>query len=150
MPLKDRIDTEIKDAMRAKDQAALRALRAIKSAILLAETAEGHTGPLTEAEEMKLLTKQAAQRRDSISQFEANGRADLAVGEKEELAVIERYLPKALTPDELEAEVKRLIAEAGATGPADLGKVMKLASPALAGRADGKAISETVKRLLSN
>ena len=150
MSLKDRIDADIKTAMKAKDQAALRALRAIKSAILLAETAEGQSGTaLTEADELKLLTKQASTRKDAIAQFEANGRADLALTEKEELVVIERYLPQALSADELRAEVARLIAQVGATGPADLGKVMKLAQPALAGRVEGKALAEAVKQALS-
>ncbi len=150
MPLKDRIDADIKDAMRAKDQAALRALRAIKSAILLAETAEGKAGAsLTEADELKLLTKQASTRKDSIQQFEANGRADLALTEKEELVIIERYLPKALSADEMLAEVRRIVAEVGASSVADLGKVMKVAQPAMAGRVDGKALSEAVKQVLS-
>jgi uncharacterized protein len=150
MGLKATIDNDIKEAMKAKDQAALRALRAIKSAILLAETAEGKAGAeLSEAEEMKLLTKQASQRKDSIAQFEANGRADLAVGEKEELAIIERFLPKGLTEEELVEAVKKYIAEAGATTPADMGKVMKLATPALAGRVDGKLLSEAVKKALA-
>jgi uncharacterized protein YqeY len=151
MPLKETIDNNIKEAMKAKDQVGLRALRAIKSAILLAETAEGRTpgAPLTQAEEMQLLMKQAKQRKDSIEQFKANGRTDLATGEEEELVVIEKFLPKTLSPAELEAEVKKIIAEAGAKSPADMGKVMKLATPALAGRADGKAISDAVKKLLA-
>lgn len=151
MSLKATIDNEIKAAMKAKDQAALRALRAIKGAILLAETAEGHSPdqPLTQAEEMQLLIKQSKQRKDAIEQFELNGRPELAVGEKEELAIIERYLPKALTGDELAAAVKKIVAEVGATSAADMGKVMKAANAALAGQVDGKALSEIVKQVLS-
>lgn len=151
MPLKETIDNNIKEAMKAKDQATLRALRAIKSAILLAETAEGHVQgtPLSGPEEMQLLMKQAKQRKDSIEQFKANGRNDLAVAEEEELIVIEKFLPKTLTATELEAEIKKIIADVGAKNPADMGKVMKAATPALAGRADGKAVSEAVKKLLA-
>jgi uncharacterized protein len=151
MSLKEQIDQDIKQAMRDKDQAALRALRAVKSAILLAETSEGHVGtPLSAEEELKLVQKQARQRRDSIDQFTQNGRADLAATEAEELVVLERYLPKGLTEAELEAEVKAIIAEAGATTAADIGKVMKLASPRLAGRAEGKQINEVARSLLGS
>lgn len=151
MQLKEKLDQQIKEAMKAKEAATLRALRALKSAVLLAETAEGHAHgtPLTEQAEMQLLQKQAKQRRDSITQFEASGRADLALVEQEELAVIETFLPKALSPAELEAELRRIIAETGASGPAGLGQVMKAAQAQLAGRADGKSISETAKRLLA-
>jgi uncharacterized protein YqeY len=150
MPLKTQIDEAIKTAMRAKEADALRALRAIKSAILLAETAEGRpNGELSETEEMQLLTKQAKQRRDSIAQFDANGREDLAAIERAELAVIEGFLPKALSPNELETELRAIIAELGVSGPAALGQVMKTASGRLAGRADGKAISEMVRKLLA-
>lgn len=151
MSLKATIDNDIKLAMKAKDQAALRALRAIKGAILLAETAEGHDPdqPLTQAEEMQLLVKQSKQRKDAIEQFEKNGRPELAVGEKEELAIIERYLPKALSGDELLAAVKKIVAQVGATSAADMGKVMKAANAALAGQVDGKALSEVVKQVLS-
>jgi uncharacterized protein len=149
MSLKDTINDKIKEAMKARDEAGLRALRAIKAAILLAETAEGHTGDLTSEEEMKLLMKQSKQRKESIEQFNANGRADLAKIEMDELAVIETFLPKALTPEALEAEIKTIIAESGATSAKDLGKVMGAANKKLAGLADGKAIAEIVKRLLA-
>jgi uncharacterized protein YqeY len=150
MSLKETLDNRIKDAMRSKDQAALRALRAVKSAIMLVETSEGRTpGPLSADEEMAVLLKQAKQRKDSIEQFVKAGREDLAVGEREELVIIEEFLPKALTAEELEAEVKALIAEVGATSAKDLGKVMGVASKRLAGRADGKLVSETVKKLLA-
>ncbi|MEZ4777015.1 MAG: GatB/YqeY domain-containing protein [Bacteroidia bacterium] len=150
MSLKTTIEQDIKDAMRSKDQAALRALRAIKSAILLAETAEGHTSAdLSEDEEMKLLTKQAKQRKDSLAQFLASNRNDLAEKEQEELAIIERYLPKPFTTEELTAAIKNIVAEVGATSIKDMGKVMGLASKQLAGKADGKAISEVVKQILN-
>lgn len=134
--------------MKSRDQAALRALRAIKSAILLAETASGAAENLSEDEEMKLLTRQAKQRRDSIEQFEQNGRADLAVTEREELEVIERYLPKQMSEDEIRAELKAIIAQAGASGAGDIGKVMGLASKAMAGKADGKMINQIARALL--
>jgi uncharacterized protein len=150
MSLKTRIDEDIKVAMKAKDQASLRALRAIKSVILLAETETGRDGkPIEESEEMKILAKQAKQRRDSIQQFRENDREDLAQKEEEELEVIERYLPQALTPAALEAEVKAIVAETGANSMKDMGKVMGIASKKLAGRADGAAISKVVKQLLS-
>ncbi len=150
MSLKDQIGQDIKTAMKAKDQAALRALRAIKSAILLAETSEGREpGDLTEEEEIKLLTKQAKQRRDSIEQFKANNREDLAKTEEEELEVIDRYLPKQLTEEELEVALKKIIEEVEASTVKDMGKVMGTASKQLAGKADGKAISAKVKELLA-
>jgi len=149
MALKAQIDSDIIVAMKAKDQVSLRALRAIKAAIIIAQTAEGATENLSEAQETQLLTKQAKQRKDSIEQFEKNGRNDLAIGEKEELSVIEKYLPKQLSGEELEKIIKEIIAETNAKSPADLGKVMKIASPCFAGIADGKLVSEIVKKLLS-
>jgi uncharacterized protein len=149
MGLKEKVQEEMVTAMKAKDQVALRALRAIKSAILLLETSEGRPqGPLTADEEMKLLVKQSKQRKDSIEQFKAAGRQDLVTGEEEELAYIERFLPKALSPDELKAEIQRIISEVGATSAKDMGKVMGAANKQLAGRADGKEISALVKQLL--
>jgi uncharacterized protein len=150
MSLKDTIQTEMVVAMKAKDQIALRALRAIKSAIMLLETSEGRGGEaLTADEEMKLLIKQSKQRKDSIEQFKAAGREDLAVTEEEELVIIERFLPKALTADELKAAIEKIIAEVGATSAKDMGKVMAAANKELAGRADGKEISILVKSLLA-
>ena len=150
MSLKSTIDQDIKEAMKAKDQVSLRALRAIKSQIMLAETAEGRKDEaLTEEEEMKLLAKQAKQRRDSWQQFKDNGRDDLASKEKEELEVIEKYLPKALSHEEIEAEVKKIIEQTGASSMKDMGRVMGMASKAMAGKADGKAISQIVKQILS-
>ena len=149
MSLKDKIQEEMKVAMRAKDKVTLTALRAIKSQILLAETSEGRAeGPLSEAEEMKMLTKQAKQRRDSATQYRDNGRADLAEKEEAELKVIEKFLPQQLTEAEIKAEVEAIIAEVGATSKKDMGKVMGVATKKMAGRADGKVISGMVRKLL--
>ncbi|MCB9231736.1 MAG: GatB/YqeY domain-containing protein [Bacteroidia bacterium] len=150
MTLKEKISDLIKDAMRAKDQGALRALRAVKSAILLAETAEGANGYISSEDELKLLMKQAKQRKDSAQQFRDNGRDDLAQTEEEELAVIENLLPKPLTEAEIEAEVKAIIAETGASGMKDMGKVMGLATKKMAGRAEGGTISGMVKKILAS
>jgi uncharacterized protein YqeY len=122
MTLKDRISEDIKTAMKSRDQAALRALRAIKSAILLAETASGATETLSEEEEMKLLTRQAKQRRDSIDQFKSNGREDLAVTESEELVVIERYLPQQMSEAEIRVALQAIIQSTGASGAGDIGR----------------------------
>lgn len=150
MSLKATLNDDLKVAMRAKNQAALRTIRSLKAAILLAETAEGRNGePLSEAEELKILTKQAKQRKDSADQFTANGRADLAATEEEELAVLQAYLPKAMTEDELKTAVSALVVELGASSMKDMGKVMGQASQQFAGKADGKAISAIVKQLLS-
>ena len=149
MSLKEKIQEEIKAAMRAKDKVALQALRAIKSQILLAETAEGRPeGPLSDDEELKMLIKQAKQRRDSAAQYHENGRADLAETEEAELAVIEKFLPQQLSAEALESEVKAIVEQVGASSMKDMGKVMGVASQKLAGRADGKAISAVVKALL--
>jgi len=134
--------------MLAKSEAELRALRAIKAAILLAKTAEGGTGDLTEADETKMLQKLAKQRKDSLDIFRQH-REDLAKKEEEELEVIERFLPKQMSDSELREALTRIIAETGATSPADMGKVMGAATKQLAGKADGKAISALVKELLS-
>ncbi|MEL7530455.1 MAG: GatB/YqeY domain-containing protein [Bacteroidota bacterium] len=151
MSLKDTINQDIKAAMRAKDQAALRALRAVKSAIMLAETAEGRDqeSPLTDDEGMKILIKQAKQRKDSIDSFVKNGRDDLVAKEQEELDVISKYLPQQLSTEEIAAKVKEIVERVGATSMKDMGKVMGLASKELAGKADGKAISGVVKQLLN-
>lgn len=149
MSLELKVMDELKNAMRAKDEAALRTLRAIKAAIIIEKTAEGATGEITEAMETKMLQKLAKQRRDSLEIFDKQGREDLANKEKEELNIIEKFLPKQMTAEELEAEVKAIIAQVGASSPADMGKVMGVASKQLAGKADGKAISEAVKQLLA-
>jgi uncharacterized protein YqeY len=140
---------ELKNAMRAKDEAGLRTLRAIKAAIIIEKTAEGATGEITEAMELKMLQKLAKQRKDSLEIFEKQNREDLAAKEREELAIIEKFLPQQMTADELKAAVSDIIAQVGATSPADMGKVMGVASKQLAGKTDGKAISEMVKTLLA-
>lgn len=149
MSLELNINAAIKTAMLAKSEAELRALRAIKAAILLAKTAEGGTGELTEADESKMLQKLAKQRKDSLEIFRQQNREDLAKKEEEELEVIERFLPKQLSETELREAVTLIIAETGATSPSDMGKVMGIATKQLAGKADGKAISALVKELLS-
>lgn len=149
MSLKSTIESEIKQAMLNKDKDRLRALRAIKSQILLAVTEKGGGGELSEDVEMKLLTKAAKQRKDSIEVFEQQGRDDLAATEKSELEVIESFLPKQLSEAEVEAEVKKVIEEVSASGPQDMGKVMGAATKKLAGKADGKTISALAKKLLS-
>jgi len=149
MSLKATIESAIKQAMLNKEKDRLRALRAIKSSILLAETEKGSGGELSADTEMKVLTKAAKQRRDSIEVFEQQGREDLAATEKAELEVIEEFLPKQLSEDEIEAEVKKIIEEIGASGPQDMGKVMGMATKKLAGKADGKVISSTAKKLLT-
>ena len=150
MSLKSTIETEIKQAMLSKDKDRLRALRAIKSQILLAETEKGGGGELSEEAEIKLLTKAAKQRRDSITVYEEQGREDLSATEKSELEVIESFLPKQLSEEEVTEEVKKVIEEVGATGPQDLGKVMGNATKKLAGQADGKIISSIAKKLLTS
>ena len=149
MSLEAKVMEEIKTAMRAKDEAALRTLRAIKAAILIEKTSANASDTISEADEIKMLQKMAKQRRDSLDIFTQQNREDLAVKEREELAIIERFLPKQMSQEELQAELKAIIAEVGASSPADMGKVMGAASKRLAGKADGKAISENVKQLLA-
>jgi len=150
MSLKQRIEGEIKSAMLARDKVRLTALRAIKSLILLEETKEGFSGELSAEDELKVLTKSAKQRKDSAEIYEKQNRADLLEVELAELAIIQEFLPKALSTEELVKAIKAIIASSGATGPKDMGKVMGLASKELAGKADGKEISEQVKLLLAN
>ncbi len=149
MSLEQKIMSAMKEAMLAKDQAALRGLRAVKSAILLAQTAEAGKKDLDEAQEVQLLQKLVKQRKDSLAIFEQQGRADLAQKEKEEIAVIEKFLPAQLSVDELKEVIKKVIVEAGATSIKDMGKVMGLATKQLAGKADSKAVADLVKLLLS-
>ncbi len=148
MGLEQNIMAEMKDAMKSKNEAVLRSLRAIKAAIIIAKTAEGANGELKEADEVKLLQKLVKQRKDSLDIFEKQNRPDLAEKEKEEIAVIEKFLPQQLSESELEQIIARIIAETGASGAGDMGKVMGVASKELSGQADGKAISTVVKRLL--
>jgi hypothetical protein len=150
MSLEKTVNDQIKTAMLAKDEAGLRSLRAVKAAILLAKTAEGAGETLSAEDEIKLLQKLVKQRKDSLDIFTQQNRPDLAKKESEEIAVIEKFLPKPLSADELKAAVAEIIASTGATSPADMGKVMGIASKQLSGKADGKTISEIVKTLLSN
>jgi uncharacterized protein YqeY len=149
MSLEQKIMGELKTAMLAKDEKALRSLRAVKAAILLAKTSEGAGGELKEDDEIKLLQKLVKQRKDSLEIYQQQNRTDLAQKESEEIEIIERFLPKQLSVDELRSEVASIIAEIGASSPADMGKVMGAATKKLAGKADGKTISALVKELLS-
>ena len=149
MSLEQKIMPELKAAMLAKDEKSMRSLRAIKAAIINAKTAEGAGGELKEEDEIKLLQKLVKQRRDSLDIFTQQNRPDLATKEQEEIEVIEKFLPRQLSQDELKAEIGKIIALAGATSPAEMGKVIGLANKQLAGKADGKTISTVVKELLS-
>jgi uncharacterized protein YqeY len=149
MNLEQKIMADLKTAMLAKDEKGLRSLRAIKAAILLAKTSEGAGGDLKEEDEIKLLQKLVKSRKDSLEIFTQQNRADLAQKEQEEIEVIEKFLPKQLGGEELKAIIVNIIAETGASSPADMGKVMGAATKQLAGKADGKAISALVKELLA-
>ena len=149
MSLEITINADIKTAMLAKNEAALRGLRAVKSAILLAKTADGKTGDLTEEDEMKILQKLVKQRKDSLEVFVAQHREDLAQKERDELDVIEKFMPKQMDENELREALNGIIAAVGAAGAGDMGKVMGVATKQLAGKADGKMISAMVKALLA-
>lgn len=149
MSLKQQIDGDIKKAMLAKNKEELEALRSIKSMILLAETEKGSVAEISGDVENKLLMKAAKQRKESADIFQQQNRSDLAERELFQLDVISRYLPKQLSADDLTAEIKKLIEEVGAKGPQDMGKVMGVATKKFAGMADGKMISEIVKKLLT-
>ncbi|MEN2436324.1 GatB/YqeY domain-containing protein [Weeksellaceae bacterium A-14] len=148
MSLETTVNDAIKTAMREKDKVALDALRAVKSQILLLKT-DGHHAEISAEQEMAILQRMIKQRKDSFEQFMAQGRKDLADVEEAQMKVIEKYLPKQLSPEELEAELRKIIADVKAESVKDLGKVMGIASKVLAGKSDGKSISETVKKLLS-
>lgn len=150
MSLKQQIDSDIKTAMLAKNKEELEALRGIKSQILLAETEKGGSGDIAQDVEMKLLTKAAKQRKESADIFQKEGREDLAKRELLQLEIINRYLPKQLSEAEITEELKKIIATVGAKGPQDMGKVMGTATKQLAGKADGKLISDIVKKLLAS
>lgn len=149
MALKEQIEGDIKKAMLAKDKDGLRALRAIKSLILLEGTKEGSNGILTQDAEMKLLTKAAKQRRESADIYKTQNREDLAQAELQELEVIERYLPKQLSEAEIRTKLQEIVDRIGAKSSADMGKVMGVATKELAGQADGKVVSALVKDLLN-
>ncbi|MDE6306013.1 MAG: GatB/YqeY domain-containing protein [Muribaculaceae bacterium] len=149
MDLFDRINADIKAAMLARDKVRLEALRGIKKEFLEAKTAKGADGTLTDEAATRVLVKMAKQRRESAAIYTEQSRPELAEAELAEAAVIEEYLPKQLTDEELTAELRKIIAEVGATSAKEMGRVMGVASKALAGRADGRAISAKVKELLS-
>ena len=150
MNLFDQISEDIKKAMLARDKVRLEALRGVKKEFLEAKTAKGAGGELTDETATKILVKMAKQRKESAAIYAENNRPELAENELAEAKVIEEYLPKQLTEEELTAELKKIISEVGAEGPKDMGKVMGVASKALAGRAEGRAISAKVKELLGN
>lgn len=135
--------------MKAKDEATLRGLRAIKAEIIKAKTEPGAGGEVSAEKEISLLQKMVKQRRDSLDIYQQQNRADLAQKEEEEIRVIEKFLPQQLSPEELKAALQQIIAETGAASPADMGKVMGVATKQLAGKADGKSISAAVKELLA-
>ena len=149
MSLKQQIDNDIKRAMLEKKKDELTALRGIKSLILLAETEKGTSSELAGDVENKLLMKAAKQRKEAADIFKKEGRAELAEKELLELNVINRYLPKPLSEDELTAELRKIVTQVGAAGPQDMGKVMGVATRQLAGKADGKMISDLVKKILA-
>jgi uncharacterized protein YqeY len=147
--MEKRIQADMVSAMKAKETVKLASLRAIKAAIMLAKTAEGATGEVTDQEIVKIIQKLVKQRKESAQQYTDAGRPELAENELAEAAAMEVYLPKQLTEAELEAELAKIIAEVGANKPQDMGKVMGVATKKLAGLADGRAISATVKKLLA-
>ncbi|MBL7762122.1 MAG: GatB/YqeY domain-containing protein [Chitinophagaceae bacterium] len=149
MSLEQKIMAELKTAMLAKDEKTTRSLRAVKAAIILAKTSEGANGELKEEDEIKLLQKLVKQRKDSLEIFQQQNRADLVQKEQDEITVIEKFLPKQLSTDELKVIVAGIIADTGASSAADMGKVMGVATKQLAGKADGKSISSVVKEMLS-
>ncbi len=150
MSLQEKVMTEMKAAMKAKDSVALESLRAIKSAILLAQTDKGAGGALSEEDEVKLVQKLVKQRKDSAAIFTEQGRSDLAEPELAQVAVIEKFLPEQLTEEEIEKVVVQTIDSISASGMQDMGKVMGIVSKELAGQADGKTISTIVKQKLSS
>ena len=149
MDLFEKVSEDIKNAMKAKDKVALETLRNVKKCFLEAKTAPGANDTLTDADALKIMQKLVKQGKDSAGVYAGQGRQDLADAELAQVAVIERYLPKQMSAEELENVLKEIIAEVGAAGPKDMGKVMGVASKSLAGKAEGRAISEAVKRLLN-
>jgi uncharacterized protein len=150
MSLEQKVMTDLKTAMLAKDEKGLRSLRAIKAAILLAKTSEGSSGgDLKEEDEVKLLQKLLKSRKDSLEIYQKQNRPDLAIKEEEEISIIEKFLPAQMSPEELKTAVQKIIADTGASSPADMGKVMGVATKQLAGKVDGKSISTLVKELLA-
>ncbi len=150
MSLEQKINSDLKSAMQQKDQVALRGIRAIKSAILLAKTEKGASKEMSGDQEIKMLQKLVKQRKDSIAIFEQQNRDDLATKEKEEVEVIERYLPDQISDEELSSILSDIISKTGAESMKDMGKVMGMANQQLAGRADGKTLATKIKELLTN
>lgn len=149
MNLEQQIMTEMKEAMKSKNESALRGLRAIKAEIIKAKTEPGAGGEITAEKEISMLQKMMKQRKDSLDIYQQQSRTDLAQKELEEMAIIEKFLPKQMSEDELRNELKQIISDTGAKSPADMGKVMGMATKKFAGKADGKTISAMVKELLS-
>lgn len=150
MNLEEKVMIDLKAAMLARDEKSLRSLRAIKAAILNTKTSEGFSGEIKEEDEIKLLQKLVKQRKDSLEIYEKQNREDLASKEREEIEVIEKFLPKQMSVDDLKIIIEKIIKESGASSPADMGKVMGLANKELTGRADGKTIAAIVKEILSS
>ncbi|MGN6354946.1 MAG: GatB/YqeY domain-containing protein [Parafilimonas sp.] len=150
MNLEQQVMAEMKDAMKAKNEAALRSLRAIKAEIIKAKTEPGANGELSEDTALKMLQKMMKQRKDSLEIYQQQNREDLAKKEQEEIEVIEKFMPAQMSETELKDALKKIIEQVGASSPADMGKVMGIATKQLAGQADGKTISAAVKELLSN
>ena len=147
--LRERIDSELKDAMRSKDETGTSVLRMLKSAVKYKEVEPGAKGPLDDAAILQVISSLIKQRRDSIEQYNAGHRPELAEKEQKEIDVLQRYLPQQLSADELRAEVQKAISESGATAPKDMGAVMKVLMPRVQGKAEGKAVSDEVKKQLS-
>ena len=150
MNLFDQVSADIKAAMLAKDAIRLQALRSAKKEFIEAKTAKGSTGELDDDAAVKIIQKMIKQRKDSAAIYQEQNRPELAQTEIDEVQALEAYLPKQLTPEELEAAISDIIASVGATSPQEMGKVMGVASKQLAGKTEGRLISETVKRLLSS
>lgn len=149
MSLEQKVMTDLKTAMLTKDEKSLRSLRAIKAAIINAKTTAGFSGEMKEEDEIKLLQKLIKQRKDSLEIYEKQNREDLAAKEREEIEVIEKFLPKQMSEDELKVIIGKIITDTGASFPADMGKVMGMANKQLAGKADGKTIASLVKEILA-
>jgi uncharacterized protein YqeY len=150
MNLEQRVMIDLKTAMLAKDEKSLRSLRAIKAAIINTKTAEGFSGEVKDEDEIKLLQKLVKQRKDSLEIFEKQNREDLASKEREEIEVIENFLPMQISGDELKSIIAKIVEKSGSSSPADMGKIMGMANKELAGKADGKTIASIVKDILSS
>jgi uncharacterized protein YqeY len=149
MELEEKVMAEMKDAMKSKNEAVLRSLRAIKAEIIKARTEPGAGGEISGDTQIKMLQKMVKQRKDALEIYQQQNREDLAKKEQDEIAVIEKFLPAQLSGDDLKKELQEIIAEIGASSPSDMGRVMRVATKKLGGRADGKAISAAVKELLT-